>query len=302
MSKRPPSSPPLEPPPERGTSALLEYYWASSCDFRLFSFLIDTVLTGDFVAHIASQALDGKGKDDSISPADLARTNPGSRTKVLRQSRQELIEMFYSRAVDNFQIYVVEIIRAVLRKKPQILSARRQELTLGYILQFDSIEALAHDIVEGKVNSLSYEGFGELEAWCQSKGIPLVVPDGRRDDVVELIATRNLIVHNRGVVDSRYLKAVAGSKFKVGEKRTLEVDDLFHSMDLLNRVVSVSDASISGKFDLARENIRRALNRRAKDRWPSPEKSGAGAAAVVQRTSRRQMLPKPEPRGSGGAT
>ncbi len=44
------------------------------------------------------------------------------------------------------------------------------------------------------------------------KGIPLLVPDGQLSAVVELIAVRNLIAHNRGVVDARFLKATGATE------------------------------------------------------------------------------------------
>lgn len=118
------------PFPERGTSAALAYFWASGRDARLFHFVIDTALRGDYVGYIARNALEGKCDYKEKDPADLARTNPGPRTMHLRQSRQELLEMFLCRAVDNFQAYIVDIVRAVLHKQPRMLSARKQELSL----------------------------------------------------------------------------------------------------------------------------------------------------------------------------
>jgi hypothetical protein len=70
-----------------------------------------------------------------------------------------------------------------------------------------------------------------LEEWCTSKGIPLKVPAGSRTRVVELIATRNLIVHSRGRIDERYINAAAASREQLGEKRTLEIDDVLDAID-----------------------------------------------------------------------
>ena len=266
------AEPELSPPPEAGTEALLEYCWASMCDLRLFSFVIDLALRGDFVAHIARQALDGNKDYKAQTPVDLAKTNPGSATKALRQSSQELLEMFVSRAVDNFEVYLVAIIRLVLHKEPRILSDRKQELTLGQILKFDSIEALSREIIEGKLNALSYEGFGELEAWCTQRSVPLLVPHGQHDRVVELIALRNIIVHNRGRVDERYRAAVPSSSTKVGDKREIEVDDLFGAVALLDAVVATTDAAVAGKFRLSTVKIREEIQTRATERWPKPLK------------------------------
>jgi hypothetical protein len=258
-------------PPDSGTEALLEYCWASAGDLRLFHFVIDVVLRGDFVAHIAQQALDGRKDYKTQTPQELAKINPGPATKALRRSSQELLEMFVSRAVDNLEVYLVAMIRLVLNKEPRILADRKQELTLGQILKFDSIEALAREMIEGKLNALSYEGFGELESWCTHRSIPLVVPHGQRERVVELIALRNIIVHNRGRVDERYRTAVPTSPAQLGDKRELDVDDLFGAINLLDAVVTTTDAAVAGKFRLSTVKVREELHARGAERWPTPK-------------------------------
>jgi hypothetical protein len=264
-------------PPQTGTFALIDYLWATFCDRRLFYFVVDVVLQRDYAAHIARQALDGLDEYKQQSPADLAESNPGIATKALRQSRQELLEMFLSRAVDNFDVYLVDIIRLALNKEPRILSDRKQEFTLGHILKFDSIEALSRNIIEGKLNSLSYEGFAELEAWCNQRSIPLVVPEGERDRIVELIALRNIIVHSRGRVDERYLAAVPGSTYKLGEKRELDTDDLIDAMSLLDSVVGITDVAVAGKFRLETSTVQNELNTRSDERWrKSVKNEGSG--------------------------
>lgn len=266
----------MDPPliPEHGTQALLEYSWANSCDFRLFHFLIDTTLASDYAAHIVRQALDGKEDYKSTDPTSLAKQAPGTRTQALRASSQELLEMFLVRAIDNFQVYLVDAIRGVLHKQPRVLADRKLELSLGQILKFDSIDALAKDIVEGKLQSLSYQGFGELEEWCESRSIPLVVPDGYRSQLVEYIALRNIVVHNRGCIDERYADAVPSRRAEIGKKRGISVDDLFQGMDILNRVAVYTDSALSGKFSLTQVDVRSELGQRSKERWPPRKQSG----------------------------
>ncbi len=258
-------------PPEHGTQPLLEYFWSGECDFALFHLVVDTVLSSDYGAFIAKKALDDEETPEGLKPEDLAKTDPGPRTRALRKSKQELLEMFLCRAVDSFQVYVVDIIREVLTRKPEILSGRRQEISLGQILSFDSIEAFVQDVIESKVTSLSYEGFAELEGWCSDRGIPLVVPHGSRRDVVELIATRNLIVHNRGVVDARYLNAAGDSQFTVGNKRRIKTDEYHEALDLLNRIVAATDGAVAAKFGIPQLGVQSELRERRGDRAPAEQ-------------------------------
>lgn len=281
--------------PQIGSSALLEYLWASACDGRLFHFTIDVVLRGDYLSFVAKQALDGVDEYKVITPVDLAKTRPGVLITELRQSRQELLEMFLSRAVDNFQLYLVEVIRLVLQKQPRVLSERKPELTLGHILQFDSIAELTRDILESKLSSLAYEGFGAIERWCGEKTIPLLVPDERRAKLVELIALRNIIVHTRGRVDARYKAAVPSSSIDLGQLRTVHADDLFEAIELLDSVATATDAAIANKFGLQQHDVRDELARRTEQR------RGSGARAARGNAENGNSDTSKKDAGNGGA-
>lgn len=237
-------------PPARGTSAAEAYFNATHSDLRFFFFLIDRVAATDWIAYVAEQALAGKTEYKKQNPTQLATSNPGLGITFLRNNRQALLEMFVSRLVDNFQKYLVDLIRAVLRSRPAMLSTSQQSLTLEELLKYGRIEDLVHDIIERKVNSLSYEGFDDLHAWCLDRGIPVQVPDPDRDAVVELIATRNVIAHNRGFIDEHYMRTVVSPRFQIGAARALEPADLFGALALLNRVVFATDEAALQKFGL----------------------------------------------------
>lgn len=149
-------------PPEIGTVACRKYFDASERSSSLLNLVVDTILVGDFSAFVLKKALDDEDWKDIKDPRDLARQKPGSRTIILRRYSQELLEMFLSRGVDNFQTYLVDIIRDILKKNPSILKTRQQTITLGYVLNFLSMEDLVSSVIESKINSLSYQGFNEL--------------------------------------------------------------------------------------------------------------------------------------------
>jgi hypothetical protein len=241
--------------PRTGSNSLQKYTRAKNSDLQLFHLVIDTVLTSDYSSHIAEQALEGREDYKLLTPGDLASKKPGKRTQALRKSSQQLLEMFISRAIDNFQIYLVDIIRAVLNQKPEILSARKQELSVSHILKFKTVEDLIKDIIETKIASLSYDGFGEIQEWCIDKGIPLEIPNGFKSDIIELIALRNIIVHNRGCIDFKYIKSAGKSNLKIGEKFKLNTNHLFDSFKLLDAVVFLTDEAIVSKFKMETEEI-----------------------------------------------
>ena len=254
----------LPAPPSRGTSAGHAYFKVASSDFRLFHFIIDSVLVGDWVSYVTDQALGGKEEYKDLDPAKLATANPGSRTRFLRTQRQILLEMFVSRLVDNFQSYLVDLIRLVLRSRPTMLSTSQQSLTLEELLKYGSIEELVHDVIERKVNSLSYEGFTELHAWCADRGI---------------------IAHNRGIVDERYVRIVGSPRFALGAHRALEMDDLFDALGILHRVVFETDEAAIQTFGLSSTTM--VEEKRGHEPEASDEARPSTPAAPLGRRTRR---------------
>jgi hypothetical protein len=158
--------------------------------------------------------------------------------------------MLLARSVDNFETYVVSIIRAVLRKQPKILSNSEYTLDMKSILDHGNIDSLVYDLIERKISSLSYDGFESLHSWCNERGIALSVPAGKQDEIIELIATRNVIAHNRGAIDQKYLGIVKNSLFKAGERRILYAADFFAAIKLLGQTVETTDRAVANNFGL----------------------------------------------------
>ena len=244
-------------PAEKVTKSAFDYFTASNRNLGLLYFLVDTIATGDEMLKLVRELLAGADMNEEVTPTTDADRANGPRIRMLKKYTKELIEAFYVRLVDNFEVYLSDIVREVLRKKPEILRSRQQTVNMEYVLQFSSIEVLVQDIIEGKVNSLSYLGFAEIEKWYSEKGIPLAVSDEYRARMVEIIATRNIVVHNRSRIDDRYLMAVTNSTYRKGDMKKLDAGALLDAMDMLNAIVARTDVEIAEKFGLAATPFRR---------------------------------------------
>jgi hypothetical protein len=209
----------------------------------------------DYVTAIAKQALEGPENLAIKSPGELAETAPGPRTLHIRKNRQLFLELFLTRLVDSFQCYIVAIIREVLNVQPRVLISAQPTLSLEYVFQFQNLEELRADVVEAKVNDLSYQGFQKLKQWCVDRGIPIVVDPELEPRLVELISIRNIISHNRGIIDKKYLRTVPSSTFELGARREISVGELFEAEAILNQVVAETDVSIQSQFGLPMESI-----------------------------------------------
>jgi len=210
----------------------------------------------DLAAKTGEMPEDEPPDEKEMTPHKLAEFEPGPHTMALRRATQPLLELFLGRVVDNFQTYVVSIIREVLLRKPEILSSSSYELDVKSILQHPTIDSLVQELVERKVEGLSYRGFKDLADWCQKQGIPLVVSPRNLDQVIELIATRNTIAHNGGIVDQKYLAIIKGSRFKVGEVRKLSATELFAAISSFNGMVDATDRLAVSAFRLEAVDVK----------------------------------------------
>lgn len=240
-----------------------KYFDSTYQTLDLFLFIIDVVLHSDYAALVAQCALDGKElPEEDIPRIDLVEKSPGARTQVLRRHRQPLLEMILSRTVDEFTIYLSDIIREVLSSKPEILRTREQ-LRLDYVLRFESMTDLTRDLVDRKVADLSYRGFAEVLDWLSQRlGIVMPPDSANVSEIAEVIETRNLIAHNGCRVGTKYLRKVPGTALKYGDLRQIHVDYLFRSMEVLMGFVRSFDEIVSKKFTLVYGPYKRVLQPR----------------------------------------
>jgi len=269
---------------DNGTLSARSYFESAFADYQLYALIIGSALWADYVDFIVDQTREPYPPKPLrvLDPFQVAQQEPGKRTRLIREQMQRFLEIFLSRAVDNLQIYLVDVIREVLKKRPEVLSDHKMELSVSEILAYASLDSMLSAKVETTVQTLAYAGFRKLRDWCTRRGIPLAVRDQDVEDVVEFIATRNVIAHNRGVVNDLYVSLVANPAFAQGDVRHLEKEDLDKCRLLLARVVDESDSAIAAKFSLNTAPIASRLVERATPLNPEEVKGTNECTARVQ--------------------
>ncbi|HEX5760154.1 MAG TPA: hypothetical protein VF121_13265 [Thermoanaerobaculia bacterium] len=235
--------------PAESSQCAADFLTSLYSDAQFLDFLTNSAVVGDWAAHTLEGALEGV-YNKALKPYDLAKANPGARTRFLRQRRQILFEMFLGRLVDNFQVYLVDLIRAVLRREPRMLQLQQPSISLEEALRYRTTDELIHRVIERKIADLSYQGFERLQEWCASRGIVLVTSEAEKGEVIELIGTRNLIAHNRCLIDEQYCTRVGIGVEKIGQPRMLESSDFLKAQALLLRIVLATDVAAVLKFRL----------------------------------------------------
>ena len=237
------------------TYAGKSYFVRTHAAINLFIFIIHVSATSDEKAHIARLALAGTDFSEKSKITEFLSKNPGPRVQYLRSNSQLLLELFVTRLMDNFNTYLSDIVGEAFKAKPEILRYK-ETVRLDQLMKFDTIESFLQDLIDQEVTNISFLGFAPLEEWLQKRmGLKLTPSPQDRDAIIEFIETRNVFVHNHGVIGHKYLNAVRGTKFKLGEYRKIDVDYLHQAHTTLGNIVSWVDVLFSSTFNLAKISL-----------------------------------------------
>lgn len=219
---------------------------------KLLSFMIFVPALAssmDQVARTAANAL------SSLSPEskDFGRVVQSGAGVLSHFGKHKplLDQMFFCRAVDNFLTYISELLTLIFTVRPETLRSSAQ-VRLDYILQFDSMPDLLNSLVERRVNELSYQGMEELANELRDRvGLQVFRDDALRQTAVRLIETRNIIVHNRGIINRHFIRRVPEAAAELGRSVALTGLAIFDDIYDLAGVAFDLDRTSVKKFSLA---------------------------------------------------
>lgn len=196
----------------------------------------------------------------SLRPAD-SREDPvpweqgGPYLRLLSIYRHVIAELVWCRGVDNFLTYIAELWGLVFRARPETLKSQRQE-RLDNILQFKSIDELVDHLAEKRVQALSYQGMRELRGTLLKElGFDLFPRPDRLRRAVLIIEDRNLITHNRGVVNNLYIQRTGADWVKPGAVQKPGLRCTQRCMRFLANAAVDIDVRAVAKFDLPAQQL-----------------------------------------------
>jgi len=170
--------------------------------------------------------------------------------KYFRNQAPFLLEIMICKQIDEFTSYFSELLRLILKANPSILKSG-DRIKVEEILKFESMDELTAHLIENKIMELSYQSFTDLGIWLEERlGVDLFDENDEKEIIIELIETRNIIVHNRGKIGTKYLKNVKSTRFKIGELRKIDIEYFARSAVFLILFLKSFDQKISKKFKL----------------------------------------------------
>ena len=216
-AKRPPARkrPKKKPPSKiKATNALVDFWEDTQHIVKLHAAIGGLILTssGDqkSVAARLAEVTEhvGAGEPPMVVIDPILRSHP-----ELKLHLGPLYEMMLCRLVDNFQTYITEILTEIYSIHPDLLvqSGIKLQLTADNVFSAGSLEELRGRVIERHVRGLIYENFAKLVKTLADPTQLKFKLFTRKYAIViasDFFEVRNLLVHNRGVINHTFLDRV----------------------------------------------------------------------------------------------
>jgi hypothetical protein len=121
--------------------------------------------------------------------------------------RTLIAQSLLTAVVSSFEVLVGSVARHAFKVNKTALEKSEHEFTLEELSEYDSIEEARNELISRRVESLLLGSVDDWSNWCKRvlqfdlKSLTSDWPAVR-----EVFARRNIIVHNAGAVNNRYLK------------------------------------------------------------------------------------------------
>lgn len=175
---------------------------------------------------------------------------------VERQARRlamPILEMIFSRAVENFLTFTSELMAAIYTTRPTTLRTS-ETITVEEVLSHGAMDDLIQFLTERKVERLSYKGMQDLRSYLNERLNFDLFPDPDcLSRAVRIVETRNLITHNRGVVNRTFLRKTGDTSLKIGIPVPFDPVQVLVDVEFLAVSATDIDERAASKFTLRRQ-------------------------------------------------
>ena len=229
--------------PKLGTAACREYFLAYSQINSFFHFVLHTVSHIDKAAEVAHTALVNT-EHDPVKKQELEESWVKRKGAVdaLRDQRQFFIEIIVVRHVENYLNYLSSLLFEIFTQRPETLRSS-DRIAVEEVLRHSTVDAIVKAVAERKVETLSYSSFQDLAVFFKERFSLTLASTKNESTIVHAIELRNISVHNRCIVNRRFISRTGDEKTPVGSRKDLFVNYLDELVPLLKSLVQQLDRS-----------------------------------------------------------
>ena len=235
--------------PELATAPCARFF---DCDEEMSDFFIFFVRWTRRPDEMYEDVVKIAYQDEPEKLKELLAEPMGGQARIKRFGRF-VIGMMLVRGADNFLTYVSELLALVFTSRPETLKSG-ETVRLDEILQHSTMDDLVKRLAERRVERLSYQGMRDLQKDLSEKlSFELFPSPESLVRAVRVIEIRNLLVHNRGIVNRAFQTKTGDSSVALGTLIRLSPRDVVSELDFLARSVLEMDERAALKFGLQRE-------------------------------------------------
>lgn len=235
-----------DPSVEDWTLAAHRYWDAAKRTVDFVAFTAQLVDRGDAVTRIASSAL-AAGETDQEEKARLESAATATPlADKFAEWRPFLSEVVLCRSVDNFLTYIADALLLVFTQRPEALRSGEQ-VRVDFVLQYSTMDDVLAALAERRVDRLAYKGLRDMAADLTKSLNLSLFPDAEVEaKATTAVDERNLIVHNRGVINTRWIARHGTTDGNLGD--ALRLGNPIDTLDVLSAIVRHVDRQLADKF------------------------------------------------------
>lgn len=233
-----------------GSNAAHRSFRAALANAKALVFVLarpDSTVLQEFLARAEKAKQRGPGEDFAIGLAGGRSTAASLQAGVhLTGTEIALIDselggfvpqalgLVYREIHRVFETYLIDLFEEIATREKRVLSSS-QKITHEAVLSAASLAELQKIIIEERKPELTHGGFDVLEKVFGGMGLPIIPmseppPLAEQEDIrgrlILLGAIRNLIEHNRSVVNREFQSLVPRSGYATGERISITLTEL----------------------------------------------------------------------------
>lgn len=168
--------------------------------------------------------------------------------KMFRQFSELIRILGLTYLVTVFKGYLVDIVREILITHPDALKSKR-ELTAEEVLAQGGWKQIISYLAGKEGEKLENDSFQEVAEYFDDKfNINLNAAGASAEKITEILATRNIHIHNKGMVNQHFRKLVKGSTLRVGTYKSITRGYLRDSIGYIATIVKFIDTKVKTKY------------------------------------------------------
>lgn len=157
-------------------------------------------------------------------------------------------EILLSKAVDAFQYYLADAIAWALWRRPAVEGLKNEADALARSEGLD-IDSAVKEVAWYHAEKISFRGFGSMLQFIENTFDVLIpLTSDKKAQLRRIIATRNMIAHNRSKKNSRYCKDTNEPISNTGQSVQPTLDEARQALEELSEFVQLVDNTLSKKL------------------------------------------------------